>query len=376
MSCAGRVIGATPRSRSASIVAAVKSIHFCINVANRSPTSVRVAPAAWPARSPLVRDEGLEEHADRGAATCHDGRWADAPPLLRAPHRPPRSPAPTASAERRPWTGNRSRTRAGTAPRPWPGRRRRCRRTDARPTAARLSPRSPAHGRHPTVASTGGRAGPLAVVTGVSLRCVEFFNTVDLVNTVLIGLHHDRVCRRCHRGGRDLGHQRAWHLQDRCPTKSYAILERRENIGGTWDLFQYPGIRSDSDMYTLGFRFRPWTERRPSPRASRSSTTSRSTAAMYGIDKRIRYGHKVVGADWSSADTRWTVRVNRAARKTRSPATSCSSAAATTTTTRATRRSSPVPRTSPAPSSTRSTGRRISTTGTSTSWSSVAAPPR
>ncbi len=51
----------------------------------------------------------------------------------------------------------------------------------------------------------------------------------------------------------------AWHLQDRCPTKSYAILERRENIGGTWDLFKYPGIRSDSDMFTLGFRFKPWT---------------------------------------------------------------------------------------------------------------------
>ena len=51
----------------------------------------------------------------------------------------------------------------------------------------------------------------------------------------------------------------AWHLQDRCPDKSYLILERRENLGGTWDLFKYPGLRSDSDMYTLGFRFKPWT---------------------------------------------------------------------------------------------------------------------
>ena len=50
----------------------------------------------------------------------------------------------------------------------------------------------------------------------------------------------------------------AWHLQDRCPTKSYAILERRDDLGGTWDLFKYPGIRSDSDMFTLGFRFKPW----------------------------------------------------------------------------------------------------------------------
>jgi monooxygenase len=59
----------------------------------------------------------------------------------------------------------------------------------------------------------------------------------------------------------------AWHLQDRCPTKSYAVLERRENLGGTWDLFKYPGIRSDSDMFTLGFRFKPWTSDRPSPTA-------------------------------------------------------------------------------------------------------------
>ena len=51
----------------------------------------------------------------------------------------------------------------------------------------------------------------------------------------------------------------AWHLQDRCPDKSYLILERRENLGGTWDLFKYPGLRSDSDMYTLGFRFKPYT---------------------------------------------------------------------------------------------------------------------
>src|SRR3979490_1758548 len=51
----------------------------------------------------------------------------------------------------------------------------------------------------------------------------------------------------------------AWHLQDRCPNKSYVMLERRETLGGTWDLFRYPGIRSDSDMFTLGFRFKPWT---------------------------------------------------------------------------------------------------------------------
>ena len=103
----------------------------------------------------------------------------------------------------------------------------------------------------------------------------------------------------------------AWHLQDRCPTKSYAILERRENMGGTWDLFRYPGIRSDSDMYTLGFRFRPWTERQAIAEGKPILDYIKSTAAMYGIDKHIRFGHQVVGADWSSADARWTVRVNR-----------------------------------------------------------------
>ena len=103
----------------------------------------------------------------------------------------------------------------------------------------------------------------------------------------------------------------AWHLQDRCPTKSYTILERRENMGGTWDLFRYPGIRSDSDMYKLGFRFRPWTERQAIAEGKPILDYVKSTAAMYGIDKHIRFGHQVVGADWSSADARWTVRVNR-----------------------------------------------------------------
>ena len=59
-------------------------------------------------------------------------------------------------------------------------------------------------------------------------------------------------------GGGLMGLSAAWHLQDRCPTKSYAVLERRDDLGGTWDLFKYPGIRSDSDMFTLGFRFKPW----------------------------------------------------------------------------------------------------------------------
>jgi len=101
----------------------------------------------------------------------------------------------------------------------------------------------------------------------------------------------------------------AWHLQDRCPSKSYAILERRENLGGTWDLFKYPGIRSDSDMFTLGFRFKPWTSEKAIADGPSIMSYLKETVAEYGIDKHIRYGHRVLGADWSDADNRWTVRV-------------------------------------------------------------------
>ncbi|HVV41455.1 MAG TPA: NAD(P)/FAD-dependent oxidoreductase [Nitrobacter sp.] len=98
-----------------------------------------------------------------------------------------------------------------------------------------------------------------------------------------------------------------YHLQTRCPDRSYAILEGRDAIGGTWDLFRYPGIRSDSDMYTLGYSFRPWT----SPKAIADGPSIldyvRDTARSYGIDKKIRYGHRVRRASWSSQDAMWTV---------------------------------------------------------------------
>jgi len=103
----------------------------------------------------------------------------------------------------------------------------------------------------------------------------------------------------------------AWHLQDRCPTKSYAILERRENLGGTWDLFKYPGIRSDSDMFTLGFRFKPWTSEKAIADGPDILSYVKEAAAENGIDKNIRYGHKVVAANWSDADNRWTLTVDR-----------------------------------------------------------------
>jgi monooxygenase len=103
----------------------------------------------------------------------------------------------------------------------------------------------------------------------------------------------------------------AWHLQDRCPTKSYAILERRDDLGGTWDLFKYPGIRSDSDMFTLGFRFRPWTSATAIADGPAIKEYLKETVAESGIDQHIRYRHRVVAAEWSDEANRWTVTVER-----------------------------------------------------------------
>src|ERR1700744_83051 len=103
----------------------------------------------------------------------------------------------------------------------------------------------------------------------------------------------------------------AHHLQERCPGKTYAILEAREASGGTWDLFRYPGIRSDSDMHTLGYRFRPWTQAKAIADGPAILEYVRDTARDYGIDEHIRYHHKVVRAEWSSAEARWTVEAER-----------------------------------------------------------------
>jgi monooxygenase len=101
----------------------------------------------------------------------------------------------------------------------------------------------------------------------------------------------------------------AWHLQHKCPGKSYAIVEAREASGGTWDLFRYPGVRSDSDMYTLGYSFRPWKEAKAIADGPSILTYIREVARDHGIDRRIRYGYKVVAAAWSTPDARWTVEV-------------------------------------------------------------------
>ncbi len=103
----------------------------------------------------------------------------------------------------------------------------------------------------------------------------------------------------------------AVHLKTSCPTKSYVILEGRDAIGGTWDLFRYPGIRSDSDMHTLGYRFKPWREQKAIADGPSILKYVRETAAEHGVDRHIRFRHKVRRASWSTADAAWTIEAER-----------------------------------------------------------------
>jgi monooxygenase len=103
----------------------------------------------------------------------------------------------------------------------------------------------------------------------------------------------------------------AYYMQTRCPTKRYAILEGRSALGGTWDLFRFPGVRSDSDMHTLGYAFRPWREAKAIADGPSILKYIRETAEEYGIDRKILFGHQVRRATWSSADATWTVEAER-----------------------------------------------------------------
>jgi len=104
----------------------------------------------------------------------------------------------------------------------------------------------------------------------------------------------------------------AHHLQSKCPGKTFALLEARESIGGTWDLFKYPGIRSDSDMYTLGYSFRPWENAKSIADGHSILQYVRATASEAGIEQKVHFGHRVIRADWSSSEARWTVQAQRA----------------------------------------------------------------
>lgn len=99
----------------------------------------------------------------------------------------------------------------------------------------------------------------------------------------------------------------AYYLKKSCPWKSWAIVEARESLGGTWDLFRYPGVRSDSDMPTLGYAFRPWTGEKAIADGPSILAYVKDTARVFGIDERIQYKHRVISASWSSETALWTV---------------------------------------------------------------------
>src|ERR1700752_4744545 len=97
------------------------------------------------------------------------------------------------------------------------------------------------------------------------------------------------------------------HLQRRCPERSYVILEARERIGGTWDLFRYPGVRSDSDMHTLGYSFAPWEEAEAIADGPAILRYGAAPARRHGVVGRVRLDRRVIGADWSSESAEWSV---------------------------------------------------------------------
>ena len=147
----------------------------------------------------------------------------------------------------------------------------------------------------------------------------------------------------------------AVHLQERCPGTTFAILEGRRDIGGTWDLFRYPGVRSDSDMHTLGFRFKPWKQEKAIADGPTILAYLRETVAEHDLARHIRFDHRVSRAEWSSNDARWTITATR-----RDPAT--------TATARATRPSSRVWSASGEGLSTLRNGPRTSTSAVGGWW--------
>jgi monooxygenase len=112
-------------------------------------------------------------------------------------------------------------------------------------------------------------------------------------------------------GGGLSGVGAACHLQANCPGKTYAILEARDRIGGTWDLFRYPGIRSDSDMYTLGYSFKPWVEAKSIADGPSILSYVKEAAREHDIDAHVRFNHRVVRAEWSTENSVWTVHAER-----------------------------------------------------------------
>jgi cation diffusion facilitator CzcD-associated flavoprotein CzcO len=109
----------------------------------------------------------------------------------------------------------------------------------------------------------------------------------------------------------------AYRLQEKLPHLTYTILEARDEIGGTWSYFKYPGIRSDSDLYTFGFPWRPWDQPQSIAEATKILPYMKESAAEYGIDKKIQFHHKVDTANWSSEEQKWTFGVTVNGEKTK-----------------------------------------------------------
>lgn len=116
------------------------------------------------------------------------------------------------------------------------------------------------------------------------------------VNTLIIGAGLSGIGAAC-------------HLERECPGKTYAIIERRERVGGTWDLFRYPGIRSDSDMFTLGYNFRPWTQTKMLADGPSIRKYIEETAKEYDVIDNIRFGSKMIRADWNENKSHWSVTI-------------------------------------------------------------------
>ena len=118
--------------------------------------------------------------------------------------------------------------------------------------------------------------------------------TVDSVDVLIVGAGISGIAA-------------AYYIKQRCPKRSWTIVEARDSIGGTWDFFRYPGLRSDSDMFTLGYRFRPWRGEKAIADGRAILQYLKDTAHEFGIDRQIRFGQRVCAISWSSADAAWTV---------------------------------------------------------------------
>src|SRR5271166_67730 len=145
------------------------------------------------------------------------------------------------------------------------------------------------------------RRSPVSMSIGSKERAIEAampHGPVEHVDIVIVGAGLSGVGAAC-------------HLRSKCPGKRLAILEARDAIGGTWDLFRYPGVRSDSDMPTFGYAFRPWGDSKAIADGASIARYIRDTAGQYGVDRLIGFGCRLVRASWRSADASWRLEAKR-----------------------------------------------------------------